>query len=208
MCASYGLGGGPYGEEVEFDFEPMSEKQNAAQLLEWMEARDYGAKPTGKNALNFNPLIIEEHGARKLEFAWWWIYRGGAPAKYTAFNARDDTLLQKWKFALKQRALAPATWYVEKGQAFGLDGELFAIASITTPTGREDAPLSYALVTRDAVGEAANVHNRMPLVLPRELHDDWLDPDRTVDQSMIDYMVSASDEISHELSIAGYSTLF
>ena len=43
-----------------------------------------------------------------------------------------------------------------------------------SPTGEEKE--SVAIITRDAVNELATVHNRMPLFLPRDRWDAWMDP--------------------------------
>lgn len=200
MCASYGL-------EPYFDLPPMDERENRHLLEQWIEQRGGNAKITGKKALNLNPLITaDEDGHRELELAWWWIHVGNEPAKFSAFNARDDKLLSSrvWKRPFRQhRALAPATWYVEKGKRFALPGgEGFGIASITTTAYRDDEQmLTYALVTRDAVAQAAKVHPRMPLVLPRELHDDWLDPTVTGDGDLLAEALSASEELSRSMEI-------
>uniref|UniRef100_UPI0019015E65 SOS response-associated peptidase family protein n=1 Tax=Mycobacterium tuberculosis TaxID=1773 RepID=UPI0019015E65 len=55
------------------------------------------------------------------------------------------------------------------------------------------------LVTRGALGGAAEIHDRMPLVLPRELHDEWLDPERAGDAELVRKAVSVSEEISRAL---------
>jgi putative SOS response-associated peptidase YedK len=48
------------------------------------------------------------------------------------------------------------------------------------PPSEEPAPLAtVALMTTEATGNAAEVHHRMPLLVPDELLDDWLDPRRT-----------------------------
>lgn len=203
MCATYGL-------QPLFDLPPMDERENRLLLEQWMAQRGGTAKITGKKAVNLNPLITADaEGRRQLELAWWWIHVGNAPAKFSAFNARDDKLLTSrvWKgpFA-RHRALAPATWYVEKGRRFALpDGELFGIASITTTSttaGGDEMP-TYALVTRDAVDQAATVHPRMPLVLPRDLHDDWLDPTLVGDGELLAEALSASEELSRSMEIVG-----
>lgn len=200
MCASYGL-------EPVFDLSPMDERENRLLLEQWIERRGGNAKITGKKALNLNPLITaDESGHRALNLAWWWIHVGNEPAKFSAFNARDDKLLQSrvWKGPFREhRALAPATWYVEKGRRFALPGgEAFGIASITTTAYRGDEKmLTYALVTRDAVAAAATVHPRMPLVLPTELHDDWLDPTLAGDGDLLAEALAASEAMSRELQI-------
>ncbi|MGP9624289.1 SOS response-associated peptidase family protein [Corynebacterium sp. AOP34-AQ2-28] len=161
--------------------------------------------------MNLNPLITaDREGGRQMNLAWWWIHVGNEPAKFSAFNARDDKLLSSrvWKTPFREhRALAPATWYIEKGRRFALpSGEAFGIASITTTAHRGDEQmLTYALVTRDAVADAASVHPRMPLVLPAELHDDWLDPELAGDGDLLAEALSASEELSRSMVIVGGS---
>lgn len=202
MCATYGL-------QSFFDLQPMDERDNRLLLEQWIEQRAGTAKITGKEAVNLNPLITaDEDGHRELNLARWWIHVGNEPAKFSAFNARDDKLLSSrvWKGPFREhRALAPATWYVEKGKRFALPGgKVLGIASITTTAYRDDEEmLTYALVTRDAVAQAATVHPRMPLVLPRELHDDWLDPGLAGDGELLAEAVSASEELSWAMEIVG-----
>lgn len=201
MCASYGLD--PLST---YGLEPLDERENRNVLERWIEQRGGNAKITGKKARNLNPLITAPDGERRLDLAWWWLHLGGKPAEFSAFNARDDKLLSSrvWKGPFRQyRALAPATWYVEKGRTFALpDGETFGIASITTTAQTDDGDmLTYALVTRDAVDEAATVHPRMPLILPRELHDDWLNPDIPGDGDLLAEAIAASEQVSRQVRI-------
>lgn len=215
MCASYGLGGD--GREIPIDLPPMSEPGAQRLLDEWMAARDGDARITGRNARNLNPIIRagddprSAGGAsgsrRELLLAWWWIWLDGSgPVKFSAFNARDDKLLRSWKRPFQRRAILPATWYVEKGGRFRLpDDQLFGIAAITStvPGPDGEALTTYAMVTRDAVGEAADTWHRMPLVLPRGMHDEWLDPERPGDAALVDDARLASDAISRELTARG-----
>lgn len=205
MCAGYGLGGGS--SPLPLDLEPMSEPANEALLADWALQRDGAAKITGKNARNLNPLIHSFGGERELELAWWWIWLDGSgPVRFSAFNSRDDKLMRSWRRSFQHRAILPATWYVEKGRTFELpDGELFGLAAVTSTVTRDDTGeqlLTYSMVTRQAVGEAATVHDRMPLALPRELHDEWLDPERAGDAALVDEVRLASDEISRAMRIA------
>lgn len=190
-----------------YGLESLDEREARNALERWQEQRSGTAKITGKKAVNLNPLITADtDGNRELNLAWWWLHVGGEPAQFSAFNARDDKLLTSrvWKTPFrKHRALAPATWYVEKGKKFALaSGEAFGIASIMTLAHRDDEEmLTYALVTRDAVAQAATVHPRMPLVLPRELHDDWLDPSVAGDGNLLAEALSASEELSRSMVI-------
>ena len=185
----------------------MSEQGNQALLADWAMRRDGAAKITGKNAVNLNPLIHAFDGEREMELGWWWIWLDGSgPVKFSAFNSRDDKLMRSWRKPFQHRAILPATWYVEKGKTFELpDGELFGLAAVTSTVTRDDTGeqlLTYSMVTRQAVGEAATVHDRMPLALPRELHDEWLDPERPGDAALVDEVRLASDEISKAMGIA------
>ncbi len=199
MCASYGLGGGPHDVELTFDLPPMHEPESRALIAEWARERGNTAKITGRVARNLNPIIHAGHGERRVELGWWWLHVGGVPAKFSAFNARSDTLVSKWRAPLQRRAILPAHWYIEKGRTWALPGdELFGIAAIVTPVPQPDGTqlLSYALVTRDAIAEAATAHPRMPLLLARETHASWLDPERPGDAQLVAEMWEASDQLA------------
>ena len=44
----------------------------------------------------------------------------------------------------------------------------------------DELPLiTFSVITTEAVGQLADIHPRMPLVLPRSRWADWLDPGRT-----------------------------
>lgn len=220
MCATYGLGGGPSPEdqELNLDLPPLNERVNANQVSQWMDQHRHTAQITGKNKHNLNPLIRQEAGQRQLEFAWWWLHLGGKPAEFSAFNSRDDKLVSRWKKGFQQRALLPATWYLEKGATFALeDNTVFGIAAITTTVNYEDGTslTTYSMVTRDAVAHARDVHPRMPLILPRQFHDTWLGTERPGDQVLVTETVMASEELSHQVrrvpdpvQEAGQSALF
>jgi len=125
--------------------------------------------------------------------------------KYAAFNSRDDKLMRSWKNQFQQRALLPASWYVEKKGRFVLPGgEQFGIAAVTSTVKLDDGSelVTYSMVTRDAPAgsEAADYWPRMPLVLPRDMHDTWLDPGRAGDEALVAEVQHASDEISRALT--------
>lgn len=207
MCASYGLGGGPAGNYPP-DLAPMSEPASQALLSAWMEQRKGSAKITGRNALNLNPIIRATDDGREMLLAWWWLWLDSSgPVKFSAFNSRDDRLLRSWKRPFQHRALLPATWYVEKKGKFHLpDNDVFGIAALTNTVTRDDGSelVTYSMVTRDAPAgsEAADYWGRMPLVLPRDMHDEWLDPARPGDAELVAQVQHASEEISHELTTA------
>lgn len=205
MCASYGLGGGPYPDDDRWrDIMPFDEKVALADVRAWMAEQKHNARITGRNARNLNPLIVDATGGREVEFAWWWLHIKGEPAKYSAFNATVEKLNSSWRMGMARRAIAPATWYVEKGSQFGLGGEGFGIAAITTTVTQPGGGhmLTYAIVTRPAVAAAAEVHPRMPLILPRDMHDDWLDRDQPGSPDLVAAALASSEDISRQIENA------
>ncbi|NLA64343.1 MAG: SOS response-associated peptidase [Leucobacter sp.] len=197
MCASYGLT-----FQDAYGLDPLDGRESRALLDEWLQRHRGAAKITGCIAVNLNPLIVADAAsARTLKLGWWWLWRDSTgPVQFSAFNSRDDKLTRSWAGPLQRRALLPASWYVEKKVRFGLpDNGTFAIAAITNTvvdarTGEQR--LSYSMVTREALGEAAATWNRMPLVLPADMHDTWLDPERTGDAQLVSEAQHASNEIS------------
>jgi putative SOS response-associated peptidase YedK len=111
----------------------------------------------------------------------------------SAINARSETVHEKPTFKnafRKSRCLVPATGYYEWATELGRykprqpihvsrdDQKLLAFAAIwdqwISPEG--EVRSSVAIITREAVGELAEVHSRMPMFLPRDRWQAWMDP--------------------------------
>ncbi|SCX52266.1 Putative SOS response-associated peptidase YedK [Klenkia marina] len=105
-------------------------------------------------------------------------------------NARVETLTSKPAFskaARARRCLVPADgWYEWSPREYAPgkqpwyvtpeDGSVLAFAGLWEVWGRgEDRLYSCTVVTAPAVGALAGIHDRMPLVLPRDRWADWLD---------------------------------
>ncbi len=126
----------------------------------------------------------------------------GVPAKgKPLFNARADKAATAPSFrdAVKhKRCLVPMDgwyeWLVEpaptgKGKAVKRpfymshsDGSLLYMAGLWSVWRDRSQPdseplMSCTILTTDASGELADIHDRMPLPMPREHWDAWLDPD-------------------------------
>lgn len=110
-----------------------------------------------------------------------------------AINARSESVHEKPTFRNSfrlHRCLIPASGYYEWATALGryktkqpffihrADNHLISFAGIfsswRSPQGEEIQTAS--VITRDAVGELATIHDRMPVMLPRSRWDEWLDP--------------------------------
>ena len=120
-------------------------------------------------------------------------------------NARSESAASKPAFrrALKsRRCLLPADgWYEwQRGPdhkqpyfTHYRDGSSVALAGLwefwkpkDDPEGRyPDGLVTCCVLTTDAVGPLAQIHDRMPLVLPPSAWEAWLDPDRGPDDDAV-----------------------
>lgn len=118
-------------------------------------------------------------------------------------NARADKVTSSPAFrnsAKNKRCLVPMDgWYEWKGQKgektpfymYGADGELLFMAGLWTtwrPQGApKDAPplLSCTIITTDAAGPLAEIHDRMPLTISAPDWDRWMDPDAPIDEGLL-----------------------
>ena len=141
----------------------------------------------------------------------------------TAHNARSEEAATKpmWKGPLaKSRCLVPAVgWYewkpvertdpvtgeiikAKQPHFFHLpDDQLFAFAGVMAmwkPANEDEWQTSCAIFTRDAVGPAAEIHNRMPVVLSKDSENAWLDP-KIIDaeQAMSAALKNGVTEVNH-----------
>jgi putative SOS response-associated peptidase YedK len=118
-------------------------------------------------------------------------------------NARAETVTKSGAFSpsfAKRRCLVPADgWYEwhkprpadrpkDKQPYFMTDpdGDVLAFAGLWAVWGRGDERvLTCCVLTTAAVSDLALVHDRMPLVLPRERWTDWLDSAPTDAESLL-----------------------
>ncbi|SFP33641.1 Putative SOS response-associated peptidase YedK [Amycolatopsis arida] len=114
-------------------------------------------------------------------------------------NTRAETATEKPAFRkalARRRCLVPADgWYEwratgekkapkEPFYTTRRDGSSLAFAGIweswrdPKSDDQDTEPLvTFSVLTTDAVGQLADIHDRMPLLLPRDRWDAWLDPD-------------------------------
>jgi putative SOS response-associated peptidase YedK len=213
MCASYGLQ--VKAEDLHYGFSVVDDRTTRPELDAWLaEFSDEPVKPTGVHRRNLNPIVRErekdgEH-RRSLDLAWWKLWVRGEPAKFPAINARVEGLATSgaWGPPFKaRRALVPATEYFEKGHRFRLPDEpegLFAFAGLwnVAKTPDDTWMVSYAIVTEPASPHIAAIHDRMPLILPRDLWDEWVDPERVGDPGLLEEAQAASRPLAERLEIS------
>ena len=174
----------------------------------------------------------EDQPTRRVRLMRWglippWVKAGsdGAPEGKgpLLINARADKVTSSPAFrssAKSKRCLVPMDGYYEwRVNADGgdkksrktpflmyrEDGEPLFMAGLWSvwKSAKDAQPLlSCTIITTDALGELAEIHDRMPLVMPERDWDRWLDPDAAVDEELL-----ARRPDVHEIRMREVSTL-
>ncbi len=148
--------------------------------------------------------IIKDEGRqssnRTLEIASWGLiapwqknFADARAGQSHAINARSESIHEKPTFRdafRTTRCLIPATGYYEWATSLGAyppkqpfyitskSGEPLSIAGIcsTWTSEKGEVVQSASIITREAVDPLATIHSRMPVFMPRDRWDEWLDP--------------------------------
>jgi putative SOS response-associated peptidase YedK len=179
---------------------------NIANRLDGLVAR-YNIAPS-----QLVPVIISQSPNQVMLMRWGLIPHWTKEEKtaYKMINARVETLTQRPAFRsllAANRCLIPASGYYEwKAEARGktpyyihpTSREFFAFAGLydvwTKPDG--EAIHTFTIITKDADGLVAQLHNRMPVILDRDLEDAWLDTEITSANEVLDILArSAGDTL-------------
>ncbi len=141
------------------------------------------------------PVVLERDGGRTLDTMRWgfvpfWAKQVGKGPQ--PINARVETIADKRMFSSsfrKRRLLMPADGFYEWQQRedsstkqpwyiHDPDDQPLAFAGIWsswTDKGSGETVESACILTRDAAGRMADLHHRMPVVLPENLWATWLE---------------------------------
>jgi putative SOS response-associated peptidase YedK len=138
------------------------------------------------------PAVLAEGGTRRLEMLRWglipsWADDPGIGVRM--INARSETAPEKPSFrsALrKRRCLIPADGFYEWKRLNGSKqpyyfrrngGRPFAFAGLWESWNKDGEIRSCTILTTTANDLAEEIHERMPVILPRDRYDAWLDPE-------------------------------
>jgi putative SOS response-associated peptidase YedK len=150
------------------------------------------------------PVIVAHSPHQIVLMRWGLIPHWSKDAKtaYKMINARVETLTQRPAFQSllsHHRALVPACGYYEwQGQGrektpyyiHPEDQQYMAFAGLydtwTTPDGEEI--YTFTIITTEADELMAKLHNRMPVILTRELEEAWLDREFTKPPDVLDIL--------------------
>lgn len=168
------------------DIPTLVERFNAQNTPEAYQP-NHNIKPT-QDA----PVVLEHDGEREVHLMRWGLVPPWAKDPkigYKMFNARAETVGEKPAFKSafrRKRCLVPATGFYEwktegRGKTPYLftvgDHELFGFAGLydtwRTPNG--EVLHSYTIITTAPNELVAEVHDRMPVILPRDQEQNWVD---------------------------------
>ncbi len=151
---------------------------------------------------NVVAVIALGKNGRRSAFPMQWGFR--LPGRPLLVNARTETAAQKPTFAdawRQRRCVIPASWYYEWEHLTGTGGQSrtgakYMIqprgASVTWLAGLyriEEGMPCFAVLTREPTAELRRIHDRMPLILPKERIDEWIRPE-TVPEDLLRYAVT------------------
>ncbi len=177
MCGRYTL------TKQEGVIEEMQAVLGIAAQSEWWKPR-FNVAPTQPA-----PVACLRHGTRQIEMMRWGLVprvpAPGAKKLPLMINARLESVMDKAVYReafAHRRCLVPADgffeWKREHGKPLPIyfhpePRRVFAFAGIWTWAGEA---ASFAILTGPPNALVAPIHDRMPIVLPREAYDAWLDP--------------------------------
>jgi putative SOS response-associated peptidase YedK len=177
----------------------MTQQRPTSELAEIFEAEDRIEAPGGR--FNVAPtdeaaVVVQRDDHRAITAYRWGLIPHWSDTPKTGnrmFNARAESLDRNpaFRYAFsKRRCLVPVDAYYEWKRAGTVrqpyaivrpDGRPIALAGLWAGWKDEDTGeviRSFTIVTTDANEMMAPVHNRMPVMLPEDAWDRWLDPGR------------------------------
>ena len=178
----------------------VSDMMRSSLVRKWNEL--YPIKTYGEmSPTDIVPVIASNRNRQRAVFPMKWGFTG----KMLLMNARVETASIKptfrdaWK---SRRCIVPASYYFEWEHLIGNNGKMktgdkYAIqpqgSSMTWLCGlyrfENDMPF-FVILTREPGEQIRFIHDRMPLILPEHLVNEWInpdvDPDKLVGEAVTD----------------------
>lgn len=132
---------------------------------------------------NVAAVIANSRQMKPAPFAMKWGYALGG--NRLLINARSETAADRPIFAdgmLQRRCLIPASHYFEwerrgsRKTKYAIRPEKAGAMFMAGIYRMEQGRPVFAILTREPAREIAFIHDRMPVILPREAMGDWLNP--------------------------------
>lgn len=151
------------------------------------------------------PVLAPDPEGRRKVFPMSWGYRNPYNGGKLLLNARTETAHEKPTFKEDwemHRCIIPASYYFEWQHMKRADGKIETGDRFTIQPKDEDVTWlcglyhiednfpTFVVLTREPREEIAFIHNRMPLILPSSLIDEWIRPgtlrDDILEEALID----------------------
>ena len=192
MCCRYWLGESP-------DILAITEEMNRSPLLaKWKDGTVTVRGEAGPARVM--PVIAPDRSGRRAVFPMKWGFAG----RQLLLNARTETAASRHIFAESwkhRRCIVPSSWYFEWEHFTGADGKKHTGAKYRIQPSKEDLtwlcglyrienglPV-FVVLTREPGGSIRFIHDRMPLIMPQSLINDWICPDNRPEE-MIRYALT------------------
>jgi putative SOS response-associated peptidase YedK len=175
----------------------------------------YNIAPTQEVA-----AVLEENEERKLEMLRWGLipsWAGDPAVGNRMINARSETATERPSFRTafrKRRCLILADGFYEWQKTNGgkqpyyirmEDGSPFAFAGLWESWDKYGEEIrSCTILTTDANEMVGEVHHRMPVILPPETYDLWLDPDMREAEPLLDLLRPYPDDVMEAYSVSRF----
>ncbi len=139
---------------------------------------------------NVVPAVAPDKEGRPAVYPMRWGFK--IPEKSLIVNARSETAAEKPMFKeafKKHRCAVPVSWYYEWEHLIGsagqkVTGRKFMIQPLNMQAAYlaglyriEDGLPVFTVLTRDAEGDLRKIHDRIPVILPGPLIEEWVRPD-------------------------------
>ncbi|WP_143322479.1 SOS response-associated peptidase [Clostridium sp. HBUAS56010] len=124
--------------------------------------------------------------------------------KGEVINARSETAVEKNMFRkpmAEGRCLIPASWYFEwekqgskkiKQRLYSPDNDILWLAGLSKIDHKTGESI-FVILTRPAWSGISFIHDRMPVILPKEKHDEWLNGNDPVNT-----MINSVQKLEHQ----------
>ena len=138
---------------------------------------------------NVVPVIAPNRDGRRTAYPMKWGF--SMPGRPLLVNARSETAGEKPTFKEaweRHRCIIPASWYYEWEHLVNSSGrKKTGDKYMIQPAGEtvtwlcglyriEDGLPVFTVLTREPSESVRQIHDRMPLILPGSMVDDWIDP--------------------------------
>ena len=181
MCCRYWTDKSP---ELRAIVEEMNRSPLVKKWQNTTSVKSYGEiRPT-----DVVPVIAPDRTGDRAVYPMKWGYTG----KQLLLNARTESAGKKPTFRddwAKHRCIVPASWYFEWEHRLGNDGKKYTGDKyMIQPKGSamtwlcglyriENGMPVFVILTREPGEEIRFIHDRMPLIMPERLVNEWIRPD-------------------------------